>query len=190
MGVWKIIVPESSINKVLNPVAMGTGNATLVATGAVTIVTTYSYFGYKCWRVVGVADNDGAYFTLSALADKIHYVTLRVNTISDLAPMFDISLDNANFHTPTLLGQEGDWYVYGDQIPAAQANASTKLYILQNGAGAMNMYIGHLQVEEKNYPTTPITGDRRGFMDRWLCLEWYTPRRQLPALEHGKKRRR
>ena len=163
MGYWKILIPETSTNMVLNPVALGTGNTTDVATGAVTIITTYSYFGYKCFQLRNLADNDGAYWTLGALANAIHYVTLRVHNTSDITPMFDLSLDNANFHTPALLATEGDWWVYGAQIPAAQANASTKLYILQNGAGAERIYIGHLQVEQKTYATTPVTGDRRGF---------------------------
>ena len=142
---------------------MGSTGYANIATGAVTLVSTYSYLGYKCFRIVGAADNDGGSFTLSALADKIHYVTLRVNSASDISPMFDISLDNANFHTPTLLATEGNWWVYGAQIPSAQANGSVLLYILQNGAGAINMFIGHIQVEEKEYATTPVTGDIKGF---------------------------
>ena len=163
MSNWKILTPEACTNLVLNPVAQGTGNYTNVATGAVTLVTTYSYLGYKCFRMTGAADNDGAYWTLSALANAIHYVTIRVNSNSDISPMFDISLDNATFNTPTLIATEDSWYVYGYQFPAAQANASTKLYILQNGAGAINMFIGHIQVEQKTYATTPVTGDIRGF---------------------------
>ena len=163
MGAWKILIPEASTNKVINPVAMGSTGYANIATGAVTLVSTYSYFGYKCFRIVGAADNDGGSFTLSALADKIHYVTLRVNSASDISPMFDISLDNANFHTPTLLATEGNWWVYGAQIPSAQANGSVLLYVLQNGAGAINMFIGHIQVEEKEYATTPVTGDIKGF---------------------------
>jgi hypothetical protein len=163
MGYWSCILPEAGTNLVLNPVAMGTGNYTNVATGAVTLVTTYSYLGYKCFRMTGAANNDGAYWSLSTLANAIHYVTIRVHSASDITPMFDMSLDNATYNTPTLLATEGSWYIYGYQFPAAQASGSVRLYILQNGAGAIDMYIGHIQVEQNTYATTPITGDLKGF---------------------------
>lgn len=163
MSTWKVILPEAATNFVLNPTGMSSANVTAVGGGTPTQVTTYSYFGYKCHRLVTAADNTGAYYTLSALANAIHYVSLRIHTASDITPMFDCSLDNATFNTPTLLSQEGNWYIYGFQFPAAQANGSTKLYIQQNGAGADDIYIGHIQVEAASYATTPITGDLKGF---------------------------
>jgi hypothetical protein len=165
MGAWSCILPEQGTNLCLNPTGMGAGNVTDVAGGTGTFVTTYSYFGYKCHRLVTAADNTGAYYDLSALANAIHYVTLRIHSASDISPMFDCSLDNATWTNPTLLATEGDWYVYGYQAAAAEANASTKLYIEQDGAGACNIFIGHIQVEENTYTTTPITGDRKGFTD-------------------------
>lgn len=161
---WDVITPEAGTNQVLNPVQGTTGNYTAVGGATITQVTTYSYLGSKCLRVQTSADNTGVYVTLAALANAIHYMTLRIHTASDITPMFDCSLDNATYNTPVALQQEGNWYVYGYQFPAAQANASTKLYIQQNGAGANDIFIGHIQVEANTYPTTPITGDLPGFI--------------------------
>jgi phage-related protein len=163
MSNWKVIVPEVATNKVMNPVQGATGNYTAEGGGTVTQVSTYSYLGYKCLRLVGAADNQGVSFTLSALANAIHYMTLRINTASDVTA-FDVSLDDANYTEPSVVSQEGNWYVYSYQFPAAQANGSTKLYIREKGAGTIDLYIGHAQVEQNTYATTPITGDIRGFM--------------------------
>ena len=52
-GVWSVILPETGTNLVLNPVAMGVGNyAAIGATSVVTAETTYSYLGYKCYKIV------------------------------------------------------------------------------------------------------------------------------------------
>ena len=165
MGDWKVLLPEAGTNYVLNPTGMASTNVTAVGAGTPTQVTTYSYLGYKCHRLVTAGDNQGAYYTLSALANAIHYVTLRINTASDLAT-FDISLDNAEFYDMALVKTEGSWYVYGLQVSAAKSSGSTKLYIQQKGdAGGdpLNLFIGHIQVEQNTYATTPITGDLKGF---------------------------
>ena len=164
---WKCIIPEVGTNKLLNPVAGTTGNYTAVGAGTNTQVTTYSYLGYKCHRLVGAGDNQGVYFTLATLANAIHYMTLRIHTSSDIT-VFDCSLDNAAFTEPTLLGTEGSWWVYGIQFPAAEATGSVRLYIQQKGAFNIDLYIGHIQVEQNTYATTPITGYVRGF-----CADGY-----------------
>ena len=160
MSYWDILVPETCTNMVLNPVGGDTDNVTAESSGTLTsMVTTYSYLGPYCHRIVGAGDNQGMSYTLSALSNAIHYMTLRINVASDVVT-FDCSLDNATYTEPSLLSTEGDWWVYGLQFPAAQANGSTKLYIRQKGASAaIDIYLGHAQVEAKEYPTTPVTGD-------------------------------
>lgn len=170
MSEWSVILPETRTNFVYNPTGMDSGNYTAVSTPTITRINTsagsyQAYFGNYYIRLETNADNEGMYFTLSALTNAIHYMTLRIHTSSDITPMFDCSLDNATYTTPTLLGQEGDFRVYGIQFPAAQANGSTKLYILQNGAGDNTIRIAHAQVELGEYATTPITGDRIGFTE-------------------------
>lgn len=159
-GYWDIVIPETCTNMVLNPVGGDTDNVTAESSGTLTSkVTTYSYLGPYCHRIVGAGDNQGMSYTLSALSNAIHYVTLRINAASDVVT-FDISLDNSNYYEPTLLSTEGDWWVYGYQFLAAQANGSVKLYVRQKGASAnIDIYLGHAQVEAKEYPTTPVTGD-------------------------------
>ena len=159
---WSVILPESGTNKVLNPVGMGTGNTTDVATGAATTNTSYSYLGYKCFRLVNVADNDGAYWTLSALANAIHYVTVRINTASDISPMFDMSLNNATWNTPTLLGTEGDWWVYGYQVAGGRGKRKHDIVYSPEGRRDDKIYIGHIQVGPIPMPPRPSRGTEKG----------------------------
>ena len=163
MGEWKIILPEAATNMVLNPVAMGTGNYAAVGAGTTVTPTAAAgsaYLGYKYYLVAGNGDNFGMTLTLAALSNAIHYVTVRIRgAISN----WDWSLDNATYNVPTLLATEGIWSVYGYAFPAAQANASTTLYIYKNAAGAFSWQVGHIQVEADTHATTPITGDIKGF---------------------------
>ncbi len=164
-GVWDVVVPEAATNMVLNPVFGATGNFTIVggATSAV-ITNSVTYLGPNALLVGTATDNEGVYLTLSALSNAIYYVTARCQYTVSFKP-WDWSLDNITYVTPTQTRQEGDWLVYETQFPAAQANGSTKLYILKNGApGTLNLIIGHVQVEQKTYDTTPITGDIAGFL--------------------------
>lgn len=161
-GLWDIITPEAGTNLVYNPAANITGNLTAIGAGTVSRVTTYTYIGPGCHRIQASADNTGGYFTIKAAANAIHYVTLRIHTSSDVAA-FDVSMDNSNWNDMTLLSTEGSWWVYGVQIPAAQANASVALRVQQKGAGAIDLYIGFVQVEQNTYPTTPISGDLVGY---------------------------
>ena len=161
MGVWKLIIPETSTNMVLNPVAMGTGNYTQRAGTTVTIISTSSYLGYKCYRVETNADTEGIQFTLITPAAATHYVSMRVR--GTLPAGWGWSMDNVVIRTPALVATEGDWSVYGYEFPAADI-AAAQLYVVQVGAGAGDFYIGHVQVEQKTYRTTPITGDLKGFV--------------------------
>ena len=188
-GIWDVILAEAATNLVLNPCATITGN--LVAIGAtagtaVSRVTTYSYFGPACHRITSSTDTEGGYFVLKAAANAIHYATMRINSASDI-DAFDVSMDNANWHAVTLLATEGSWWVYGVQIPAAEANASTAFRIHQRGAGSIDLYIGHVQVEQNTYPTTPVTGDLVGFIRR-VRLGGHATRQRLHTQRTGTQR--
>jgi hypothetical protein len=164
---WKVILPEEATNMVLNPVAMGTGNYFQRAGTTVTQSTTYSYLGYKSYRVETNADAEGIEITLATLPAgglaAIHYASMRIR--GTLPAVWVWSLNGADLRAPNLVSIEGDWTIYGYQFSAADSNASTKLYVMQSGAGAGDFYIGHIQVEENTYATTPITGDIKGFTD-------------------------
>ena len=161
MGSWSVVVPSGTTNKTLNSSAETTGNFAAAGGATVTRVTTYSWRGSCSYRVQTAADNQGAEFTLSALANAIHYVTLRV--YGTLPAAWDWSLDNATYTAPTLVETYGDgWRLYGLQFSAAQANASIKLYVDQSGAGAGDFYMDAIQVEEKSYWTYYADGDQKG----------------------------
>lgn len=157
---WKIIVPETTVNKVLNPSAEIAGNITALGGGTLTpmVVPLYGHYG---GRLQTAADNDGIAFTLSALANAVHYVTVRAN--GTFGADWDWSLDNATYTEPVFLEQiDADWYLYGLAFPAAQASGSTTLYIRQNGAGALDLVGDGFQVEEKAYWTTYCDGSQEG----------------------------
>lgn len=167
MSDWKIVVPESTLNRCLNPSAETTGNFAALAGTTVTRVTSFQNYGLNSYRVETNADNEGETFDLSALANAIHYVTVRVT--GTLPASWDWSLDNATYTSPTLLEAiDGTWSLYGLQVPAAQANGSVLLYIRQNGSGSGDFYLDGIQVEEKSYYTTYCDGTQPG-------CEWNGP---------------
>lgn len=160
MSNWKIVVPEATTNKALNPSGEIAGNFGAVG-GTVTRVTTYAKYGLYSYRVQTSADNQGATFTLSALANATHYVTMLVR--GTLPASWDWSLDNTNWTVPTLIEQiDANWALYGASFPAAQANGSTTLRVYQNGAGSGDFYVDGVQVEEKDHWTTFCDGEQSG----------------------------
>jgi len=167
-GIWHIIVPETTTNLVLNPSVEVDGGNYAALGGAVLAnldTETYTRYGSHSVRFTTAADNDGISFTLDTLANAIHYVTVRLRTPA--SPSWDWSLDDATYTAPTLLYDLGDsWSLYGLQFPAAQANASTTLYLRQDGAGAVQFIVDAIQVEELEYWTTYCDGDQEGC--RWL----------------------
>lgn len=161
MGVWNVIDPTATENMTLNPSAETTGNFAAAAAGGVpTQDTTYSHFGSYSYNLTTAANNEGMTLTLSALSNAIHFVTMRIR--GTLPNAWDWSLDNVAYTTPTLIEVFGDWTLYGLEFPAAQANASTTLYIHQNGAGAGDFNIDAVQVEAHDYWTTYCDGDQEG----------------------------
>jgi hypothetical protein len=160
-GNWSVIDPETTTNYVLNPAARTTGNFAAEGAGVVSRPVTYQWVGPYGYRVQSAGDNEGIQFTLSALSNAIHYVTMRV--LGTLPSAWDWSLDNANWTTPTALVVYGNgWTLYGAQFPAAQANASTTLRVHQNGAGGGNFYVDGIQVEALSYWTTYADGAQEG----------------------------
>lgn len=158
MSDWKIVVPETTQNRVLNPSGETTLNFAAVG-GTVTRVTTYAKYGLYSYRVQTAADNQGMTLTLAALANAIHYVTLVVR--GTLPAAWDWSLDNATYTAPAVVeALDASWTVYGLQFPAAQATGSVTLYIHQLGAGAGDFYVDGVQVEAKSYWTTYVDGDQ------------------------------
>jgi hypothetical protein len=165
MGLWSYIAPEGTTNHVLNPSSEIAGNFAAVGGGTMTSITTSSFFGLRSYRIQTVANNEGGSVDLNALANAIHYVTMRVR--GTLPTSWDWSLDNAAYTAPAeLLDYDGDWSLYGLQFPAAQANGATTLYFRQNGAGAGDFNVDAIQVEEQTSWTTYCDGDRAGC--EWL----------------------
>lgn len=158
---WRIVKPDGTTNKVLNPSAETTGNFSAIAGTTVTRVTTDSFVGLQSYRVQSNNNNEGMTLTLEVLANATHFVTLRV--AGSLPPAWDWSLDNVNYRAPVLIESiDGDWDLYGLSFPAAQANGSTTLYIRQNGAGVGDFFIDGVQVEAKTYWTTYCDGTQEG----------------------------
>lgn len=158
---FKIVIPEGTTNKVLNPSGEITGNFAAEAGTTVTRSTTYQHYGLYSYRVETNANNEGIEITLSALTNAIHYVTVRVR--GTLPAAWDWSLDDSTFTAPTLLEQiDANWALYGLQFPAAQANGSTKLSVHQNGSGSGDFYLDGIQVEAKEYWTTYCDGTQEG----------------------------
>jgi len=160
MGNWKVIIPASGRNYILNPSAMGGGDYATIAVATITLDVTKGYFGYRNFKVVGSADNQGIRLTQKVLTNTTHYATVRTY---GAVTNWDWSMDNSNWYAPALIGIEGPWYVYGYQFAFGECNASTYFRIQKNGAGAFTWYIGHVQVEQRVGTSTPFNGDTKGF---------------------------
>lgn len=100
MSYWKLIVPESTINLVLNP--SGEGDTEFSAHGGgvtVTAVSTDAKYGYRSYRVQTTNDHDGINLTTVQMVNAIHYVTFALRT-TDTIPTngIEVSADNTNWH--------------------------------------------------------------------------------------------
>ena len=152
-----IQLANGATNKVLNPVSGGAGN--IAALGAATFLIGSMLKGFS-WRTstyvsTTAAANDGVSYTLSALANAIHFVTVALDVQISTQQW---SLDGATWNVPIYLGPYNGWYMYGFQFPAAQANGSVLLRIRQSDATARVFHVGHAQVEQTNYPTATLHG--------------------------------
>jgi hypothetical protein len=151
-----IQIAEAATNMVKNPSAEAAGNFAAAGAASATVSTTYVYRGgYSFLLITTAAANDGITFTLSALSNATHYVTLRTH---EAWTTQEWSLDNANWNAPTLLGTDGDWNIYGYSFLAGQANGSTTLRIRQSDATLRSVYIDAVQVEATAYPTPYLDG--------------------------------
>ena len=148
-------VGEAVVNNVLNPSAEAAGNFAAVG-GAATQSVEQAMFGANSYKVVTRAvANDGMTLTLNALANAIHYGTIRSYTaLTD----WEWMLGGAVWNAMTLIGMEDGWYVYGFQFPAIEANASVLLTLRHTPAAIVTVYLDAAQVEENDYPTCYADG--------------------------------
>ncbi|RMD63120.1 hypothetical protein D6833_06010, partial [Candidatus Parcubacteria bacterium] len=152
-------VAEATTNYVLNPVSGGSGNITARGSATVTIGSTDTgYLATTSTKVVTTASGDGVDYTLSALANAAHTVSVALD-VTGLTTL-ECSLDGSTWHALTEQYEFGGWYIYtATAIPAVECNGSTTLAIRQTDAAARTVYIGAAQVEQKSYPTPFAHGD-------------------------------
>ena len=152
-------IAGATTNFALNPVAGTSGNISALGSATVTTASTTKYWIHSTSLklVTTAAANDGVQYTLSALANAAHYVTIRTDVAWSTQ---EWSLNaGANWRTPTLLSSDdAGWYVYGYAFTSGDANGSTSLRIRQTDATVRTVYIGHVQVEAKAYATPPCHG--------------------------------
>lgn len=149
-------VGEATTNHVLNPSAEAAGNFAAVG-GAATQSVEQAMFGTNSYKVVTRAvANDGMTLTLNALANDIHYATIRSYTaLAD----WEWSLNGGGvWNAMTTIGTEDGWYVYGFQFPAVEANGSVLLELRHTPAAIVTVYFDAAQVEELDYPTCYCDG--------------------------------
>ena len=170
MGYWKFVVPAATTNYALNPIWHLDSGYTAEAGTTVNQVATYTKWGGYSLYIEGNADNEGVEIDLdsSGLANAAHYVTMAVQ-ITSLTSDWDWSLDDVDYKTPTeIMALDGDWSLYGTSFTAGQSNGSTTLHIHQDGAGAMEVHIDGVQVEQGTTWTTLCYGGAEG-------CEWNGP---------------
>ena len=152
-------VGEATTNHVLNPSAEAAGNFAALGAAAVAQNTDQELFGLNSFRVITTAAaNDGMSLTLNALANAIHYVTIRsYAALTD----WQWSLDApgvGTWNAMATIGTEDGWFVYGFEFPAAEANASVLLSLRHTDASIVTVYFDAAQVEQLVYPTCYCDG--------------------------------
>lgn len=147
MGDWKIVSGNTSTrNKVLNPQvgvndhfsAYGAGAATQYASAS----RGYSKFGGWSFRAITTGAGDGLEVDCIALTHEPHYVIAFMRGAGAAAiPTIEWSVDDANWHTPTLLLQIDEyWALYGEWFPSGQCNGNTSIIFKQTSAGVDQWY--------------------------------------------------
>lgn len=174
MGLWTGILPEVGTNLILNPSGELSGNFGAHNGATVTIVTTHARYGIRCYSIVTGATNRGMTLTVGALANAIHYLTFYARKDSTaLTGTLQVSANaGTNYNNATIISglladSNSRWIRYGVSIPAAQANGSTSI-IIRNTVNE-NFYIDAAMIQQLNYATTYIDGDRTGLY-RWNGL--------------------
>lgn len=158
-----IVVDPAVTNMVLDPTveaiaAPPWGAINGAAEGEVTDVVK---FGGKSAQMTTDADLEGFEFDLSALASAIHTASVWIYGEIPTGGL-QVSLDaGGNWHQLVAAGTEilTEWTRYTVEIPAAQANGSTRFWIVQDGAGATFIwYVDGAQVEQRAYATSVCAG--------------------------------
>jgi len=183
MGDWKFLEAAEAYNRVLNPVIGASSNYAALGGATVSRVKTYQFYHRWSLRVQTNADNKGVSFTLKALPNETHVVSLVVR--GTLPSSWDVSLDDSNYHSMTkMLDFDDDWAWYYASIPAAQANGSTTLYVRQKGSGSGDFYLDAVNAVNDDTLSTPIAGSLLGC--EWLGTEHAsTSRRSISSRAGG-----
>jgi hypothetical protein len=173
MSDWKVIQAIEATNKVLNPSAEIAGNFAAVGGGAVSRVTTYQKFGLYSYYLNLAGDNEGISLSLPGapgLPNNNHIIFLYALNAGggvgvDLGTTWDWSLDNITYASPTLvMGIDATWDLYQMAVSNADAAGGTALYIRQNGATAVEVYIDAIVVivGQGTVYQTYLDGDQPG----------------------------
>lgn len=145
---WYFLKPTATRNVVRDPAAAGpdpSSTWTVINGGTMTVNAANCLFGNKSYYFVGAAAGDGVRFLLDGpLSNNHHVVTMYAKASS----AWEWSLDNTNWHEPSVHLSVGQWVRYYHKFSYSEANGSSELRIRQKDAAALYAYMDGLQVEE------------------------------------------
>jgi hypothetical protein len=169
MSFWGILVPEAGTNLILNPSAELDGYTGTHGSSSLSRSTLYARSGLYHWLVDVSATNAGMTWTVSALANAIHYFSVYVywGNSGTIYSTLQVSPNNVDWVSATLLNRGLHWARVGFQLPAASCSGSTTLRIRSTGSTDYRLDCALLQQLE--YPTTYFDGDSSVFC-RWTGL--------------------
>lgn len=167
----RVLVPEATINYVTNPAFRYNTDGWNVQGAALTRSLDFARFGIASGKVVtsGLAQHEGTYFRVSALAGISENVTVSIYLRG--TGKVRLRLDNnvvggGEIYTPTIELNPSRWTRHEVSIMTTGGN-DVRLWVESDDvvARAYTFYIDGAQMERKPYATSYCDGDQPGC--RW-----------------------
>lgn len=175
-GDWiSVIVPEASINLCTNPsFETGTTGWALSSAGAIAQSATYQRFGAYSLRMTPTSGSaDGVDSPAMALTGFSNYTASLYFRSADTKTWYRLYILSAGYSRYVRIKATGLWQrVILSFTTAISANYQIRVCKESVDTSTTPFYIDGVQLEQKQYPTTYIDGDQRGFVPTRADYYW------------------
>lgn len=174
-GAFGVVVPEATVNIVINPsLETATTDWSALNTATLARSSDEQWAGNYSLRLSNVGANGGAAIFLD---DALRIISGQVYTASayvlgEAGKSYQMRVSNTGtFLSDPVIGT-GRWQRLVKTF-VADGNQFMSVGVIQNAAGGQNrFYIDAVQLEQKPYATTYVDGDRVGFVKNQTSFFW------------------